>query len=150
MLKYPPRLENVWYGMMSRCYNKKTPNYHLYGGRGIKICQRWWLDKDSFLDWSLENGYCRGLTIDRIDNDGDYCPENCRWATHTEQARNTRRNRWLTICGETRCLAEWAALVGLSKGVLSWRYRQGYRDEVLISPPYQLKRMKRILSLTSS
>jgi hypothetical protein len=92
--------------MRRRCRNASHQEYHNYGGRGITVCEEW-SDFTTFRDWARANGYRDDLTIDRIDNDGPYSPENCRWATHIQQVRNTRRNRWVTAWGETKCLAEW-------------------------------------------
>ena len=79
-------IHNSWCNMKGRCLNKNHPKYHRYGGRGITVCAEW-MDFKNFLEWSLNNGYKKGLSIDRIDNDGNYCPENCQWITHEENSR---------------------------------------------------------------
>lgn len=117
------KLHNIWLNIKARCTNERNKNYNNYGGRGIKVCDEW-IGKNGFINfynWSYENGYKEGLSIDRINNDGNYCPENCRWVTMKVQANNTRKNRYITYNGERRTLSEWSEITGISAYVLQNR-----------------------------
>lgn len=107
------RLFTIWNSMKERCYNVNQKSYKHYGQRGIKVCDEWLNDFQAFYDWAMSHGYNRGLTIDRIDVNKNYSPDNCRWATTKQQNRNTTRNRLITINGDTRCLSDWCELLGL-------------------------------------
>jgi len=84
-------LKGVWYDMRKRCYSKNVKDYKNYGARGVTLCDEWYVSFAPFYEWSLKNGYAKGLTIDRKNNDGDYSPENCRWVSRSIQNRNTRK-----------------------------------------------------------
>ena len=99
-------LYQSWSAMKSRCMNTNNKNYDKYGGRGIKLCKEW-LEWDNFKQWSLSNRWEKGLTIERIDVNGNYEPCNCEWATYKEQANNKRNNKYLTYKGKTKTLSQW-------------------------------------------
>ena len=129
------KLYGVWRGMIERCENKNRPFYHRYGGRGISVCQEWRKDFTAFMKWSIENGYSDGLTIDRIDNDGDYSPNNCRWATMKTQRNNASTNINLTYNGRTMNVTQWAEELKVSRATLYSRIRKGWSDEETLSIP---------------
>lgn len=97
----------TWCAMRFRCNNKNASDYKYYGGKGVFVCQQW-TRFDQFKKWADESGYANGLTIDRIDPNGNYTPDNCRWATRKEQSRNKTNNRLLTLWGESKTITEWA------------------------------------------
>ena len=101
------RMYNIWRGMIKRCYKEYDKNYCRYGARGIKMCDEWLNDFINFYNWAMDNGYEDDLTIDRINNDGNYEPSNCRWTTHKVQGNNRRDNVYLVIDGEKKTLMEW-------------------------------------------
>lgn len=105
--------------MIQRCENPKRSSYPNYGGRGIEVCDEWH-DFASFVSWSKDNGYASNLTIDRVDNDRGYCPENCRWADSRTQARNKRSNVNLSVLGMTKTAKEWAEETGISEFTVYW------------------------------
>jgi hypothetical protein len=115
----------AWLKMIERCEQKDNINYHNYGGRGIKICRRWREDFTSFLA-DMGPKPVGDYSIERRDNDGDYEPGNCRWATRKEQTRNMRTNRLLTLDGETKPLTDWAPTLGLSPSGLARRLARGW------------------------
>lgn len=121
----PSRLYRTWISMIERCRRTSTKCYHRYGGRGISVCDEW-KDYRVFEAWSLSNGYANNLFIDRIDNDGNYEPSNCRWATLLENAGHTSKTHAITVDGETHCAAEWARRIGTGKrNVAYWSRKHG-------------------------
>lgn len=120
--------------MKTRCNNPRFKDFKNYGGRGIGVCERW----DEFANFLEDMGptFAEGLTLDRIDCNGDYAPENCRWADHTTQANNTRSNVFITLWGESHTLTEWCRLVGLPIKVVQNRYyNYGWDVERCLTTP---------------
>lgn len=115
------KLYGVWHSMRDRCQRKAHHSYADYGGRGIKVCEAW-RDYEVFKNWALTHGYKEGLSLDRVDNNKGYSPENCRWATRKEQARNRRVN----VVIEGRCLAEWAEGAKVTAQSISKRLAKGW------------------------
>jgi len=115
-------IHNIWKEMIQRCTNSNHKSYKNYGGRGICICKAW-LKFENFLKDMGEKP--DGLTLDRIDNNGDYCKENCRWATRQQQNTNYRRNRMITINNQTKCITEWCDIFGLNRQTVYGRLRRG-------------------------
>ena len=107
------RLYKIYFNMVERCTNPNNTQYQNYGDRGIKVCDEWLRDSSAFFCWAYENGYREDLTLDRIDVNSGYCPQNCRFASRKQQANNTTRNHCLTYLGETMTMAEWADRMGI-------------------------------------
>lgn len=132
-----------WKSIKSRCYNPHHKYYKNYGGRGIEVCDEWRADFMSFYSWALLSGYEKGLTLDRIDNNKGYSPNNCKWSTRKEQNRNQRSNRKITINGKTKLLCEWAEESGISSKSILKRIKRGWKNEDLLLPLGTRKRLKR-------
>lgn len=131
-------LFNIWYLIKYRCENAKCDRYEDYGGRGIKMCGEWRDEQTGytcFKEWSLANGYMPGLSIDRIDNNGDYCPENCRWTDCVTQNRNTRKNVWIEYNGVTKLAVEWAEELRIPYKSFMQRIYRGWDIEKVITQP---------------
>jgi len=126
-------IHNVWATMKARCSNPKHNSFHTYGGRGIKVCDRW-LKFENFYE-DMGASYTKGLTIDRIDNNKGYYKENCRWATQEEQQNNRSDNHLITHKGRTMTLSRWAREIGLQPGVLSLRVRRKWDIERALTTP---------------
>lgn len=130
-LSYSP-IRNIHRHMLERCYDKSSQAYKNYGGRGIVICNEW-LDIKIFHEWAMASGYEKGLTIERMDNNGPYSPENCKWATMKEQQKNRRNNIFLTLNGETKILSVWARVLNIPPYTIKWRLDQGKTVEEALS-----------------
>ena len=109
-------IRNILSGMLQRCYNENSASYQDYGGRGIRVFDDWHNNHESFYDWAYSNGYERGLTIERVDVNGDYTPENCIFIPKADQSKNRRNTYQITISGETRCLHEWCQIYHVCHG----------------------------------
>ncbi len=118
---YKTRLHTIWSGMKSRCYRQKDIAWKWYGKKGIKMCEEWDKSFNEFYKWANSHGYKENLTIDRIDSEGDYSPENCRWATMKEQQNNRKSNRKVTYRSETKTVSQWAEQYGMPPSVIIWR-----------------------------
>lgn len=127
-----------WCGMIERCENVNNTRYQAYGGRGISLCERWRSSFENFLEDMGERP--PGTSIDRIDNNGDYEPGNCRWATVKEQSLNRRSNKLITFQGVTKHLSAWAEETGLSADIISYRIKQGWDIDIALTAPAGYRR----------
>lgn len=137
------KLHSTWRSIKDRCYNKKNKSYSFYGGRGIVMCEEWLNEFVSFYDWANANGYKENLTIDRIDPNGNYCPENCRWVDRIKQANNTRRNVYVTINGETKSLPDWCRALGVNQHSVRTRIYKGWDPVLALTTPFDKRQSKR-------
>ena len=133
------KLYKTYQRIKNRCYRKNFPHYNLYGGRGIKMCDEWLNDFVRFKDWALNNGYEEGLSIDRIDVNGNYEPSNCRWITMFEQASNKRNNIYYTINGMTKTQAEWCRYYNIPKNNVRRRLDIGWDIMKALTTPIRKK-----------
>ena len=120
------RIYRIWKDMKRRTVNPNRQNYDRYGGRGISVCAEWCDDFETFYQWSMQNGYQDTLEIDRIDNDKSYSPENCRWVSKIVNANNRACSRKITYLGETKTIAEWSKILGISYTKLIYRINAGW------------------------
>lgn len=129
------RLFRIWANMKSRCYNPNVRSYARYGGRGITVCEEWLKDFQTFFQWAVTHGYQDDLTLDRMDNDKGYSPDNCRWATAHEQRCNNSRTHLVTLNGVTLPLDEWSNRRGLNPKTVRDRLKRGWSYERALSEP---------------
>lgn len=143
-------LYSVWRGLRQRCNNPKHASYHNYGGRGITVCEEWDKSFQAFYDWSYANGYSTEnqkdeklkLTIDRIDNNGNYEPSNCRWVDRKTQTRNMRTTRFITFNGQNKSVSEWCEIYGIKLQTFNTRIRNGWSIEEALTKPLGSKKSK--------
>ena len=121
--------------MKYRCAQPKYDKYQYYGERGIEVCPEWADSFDAFEGWALEHGYKEGLTLDRIDNNGNYCPDNCRWVTMKEQANNRSSNHFITYNGETKTIQQWVEETGVTYSAIKQRLKSGWDVERVLTEP---------------
>ena len=134
---YKHRLRKIYLDIKNRCYYKQDIGYNNYGGRGITMCDEWLNSFDSFYNWSIENGYEESLTIDRINNEDGYNPNNCRWVDSIEQNNNRRNNHLVTYNNETHTIAEWCILKNIKHSCLLERLKRGWSVEDALNKPVQ-------------
>lgn len=127
------RLYGIWNGMRHRCLDKKHISYHRYGGRGIKVCEEWDKSYENFKEWAINNGYQEELSIDRIDNDKDYSPSNCKWSSIKEQCNNRENNNRLTFNGVSKTVAEWSVETGLPYHTIHKRILHGWEVKDILT-----------------
>lgn len=135
-------LHRVWNSMKQRCNNPNDKAYKNYGARGIKVCEEWKKDFLTFHKWAIESGYQQGLTLERIEVNGNYCPENCKWIPQSEQSPNRRSNNYLTFNGETKTLSQWSRDLSINRGTLRDRLKNGWtvEDALTIRPDIKNRR----------
>lgn len=132
------RIYRIWQDMKKRCYDKNWRQYKDWGGRGIKVCGEWRDDFISFYNWAIANGYKDNLTIERIDNDGNYEPDNCTFIEFKKQSKNRRNVHLLTFRNKTMCLSEWAKRLKVPYERIRRRYAQGWSARDIILKPKQV------------
>ena len=125
------RLYHIWNGMIERCKYETNISYPNYGGMGIEVCDEW-LESSAFIKWAFENGYSEKMTLDRIDVNKGYSPDNCRWTDIITQANNKKNNVLLTVNGETHTCAEWSRITGISTKNICYRLKAGWNPEDIV------------------
>lgn len=132
------KLYRIYKALINRCYRQKDINYKNYGGRGISVCQEWLNDFMSFYNWAVLNGYQENLSIDRINVNGNYEPNNCRWTDKITQANNTRRNHYIEYNKQVKTLSQWAKELNVSTGLIKGRLKKGWTIEQVFTTPKRI------------
>lgn len=125
------RIYHIWSSIKSRCYYRENIGYLNYGGKGVKVCEEWLKDFMNFYNWAMNNGYQDNLTIDRIDVNGDYEPQNCRWVSYKIQENNRTNNRIIKYNDKTYTVAELANFLQIPYATLLWRINNGWNEKEL-------------------
>ena len=136
------RLYTIWGTMKSRCYNPNSKDYKNYGARGIVCDETWKKDYREFKTWAIQSGYNDELTLERIDVNQNYSPENCKWVSPKEQGRNRRTNKMLTYLGKTQCISAWCEELGLQRTTVEYRIRAGWDVERALTTPSLIPRKR--------
>ena len=132
-VKRKTRLYVIWANMRSRCLCDTDSDYHRYGGRGISICDEW-KSFDVFANWAMQEGYGQAKSLDRIDNDGNYSPKNCRWVSLSEQRRHQRKCHWIEHDGKRMTMGQWAQEIGISISTMVYRVRNWGEKRAVSTP----------------
>lgn len=135
------RMLHIWNGMIGRTSSLNNKDFIKYGVRGIRVCDEWKGDFKKFYDWSMSNGYEENLTIDRINNDGNYEPNNCRWATVKTQSNNRRNNVFLNFNNENHTIAQWGEIVGINSETIRARVNRGWDVNKALTTPLKIKEL---------
>ena len=151
LAKDHPRLYTIWHHMRQRCNYPRHKSYEYYGGKGVKVCDEWDRSFNDFAMWAYANGYrvdaeYMECTIDRINNDGDYEPHNCRWVSIKRQCNNRSNNVVYEINGKAQTLAEWSVEVGIASDTIQRRIKLGWSLERAISTPVRKQKNNRIFN----
>lgn len=133
------RIDNIYKSMIDRCLNPKSRNFHKYGAKGIGVCDEWKSDNTKFFEWSFANGYAENLTLDRIDNNQGYSPNNCRWVSYKTQNNNRTNNHYVEAFGKRKTIAEWSDITGFKQSTIWERLKRGLPPEIALTKEIQTK-----------
>lgn len=129
------RIYRIYRKMLNRCYREQDESYKYYGAEGVRVCDEWRNDPAEFIKWAMDNGYDDKLTIDRINTDGNYEPNNCRWITMHEQCLNRKSNVYLEYRGEIKTISEWAETLNMNRHLIDDRLKRGWTVDDTLSLP---------------
>lgn len=138
------RLHRIWHSMYCRCYYPTTNQYNNYGGKGVKVCDEWKHNFVNFYNWAMSNGYNDSLTLDRIDNNKNYCPENCKWSTLEQQNNNRTTSKFITYNGKTQTQIQWCREYNINVVTFSDRIKRGWSIEEALTLPSNSKCKKEL------